>query len=34
MEDFFFTYVLPVLIILLKSVVLIVVLLIGVAYLL
>ena len=34
MEDFFFTYVLPVLIILLKSVVLIVILLIGVAYLL
>ena len=34
MEDFFFTYVLPVLIILLKSVVLIVVLLVGVAYLL
>src|SRR5690606_5007013 len=34
MEDFFFTYVLPVLIILLKSVVLIVILLVGVAYLL
>ena len=34
MEDFFFTYVLPALIIVLKSVVLIVVLLVGVAYLL
>jgi NADH-quinone oxidoreductase subunit H len=34
MEDFFFTYILPVLIIVLKSVVLIVILLIGVAYLL
>ena len=34
MEDFFFTYVLPALIIVLKSVVLIVILLVGVAYLL